>query len=159
MGESIIHLLHEVPIFDKLELEELELVEKRLFAHLFSEGDIVFNEGTTGNYVCFVVNGVLEVIKHSTNRNDGSNNMVVITTLSRGQSIGEMSIIDGLTHSATVRAKTETSVLILSRIEFDMLLDEFPRIGIKILKGISRLLSLNLRKTSNDLTELMLTIT
>jgi len=35
-------------------------------------------------------------------------------------------------------------------------LDQYPKIGIKILKGISRLLSQNLRKTSSRLADHLL---
>jgi CRP/FNR family cyclic AMP-dependent transcriptional regulator len=42
------------------------------------------------------------------------------------------------------------------RESFDLLLEENPQVGIKILKRISRLLSLNLRKTSSRLADYML---
>jgi len=42
---------------------------------------------------------------------------------------------------------------ILSKSAFDMILERHSKIGIKLLKGIARLLSYNLRKTSSRLTE------
>jgi len=42
---------------------------------------------------------------------------------------------------------------------FDFICEENPRIGIKILKGISRLLSMNMRKTSSRLVDYLLPMT
>ena len=101
----------------------------------------------------YLLEGELEVIKESAVEGKEG---IVISTLSKGQSIGEMSVIEKTPRSATVRARTATTVLTLSADGFDIILEKHPRIGIKILKGISRLLSMNLRKTSARLAEYML---
>jgi CRP-like cAMP-binding protein len=82
-----------------------------------------------------------------------------LSTLAKGRSIGEMSLIDNITRSATIKARNHTKMVKLSRKGFDSILDSFPRIGNKILKGIARLLSLNLRKTSSRLADYMLPMT
>jgi CRP/FNR family cyclic AMP-dependent transcriptional regulator len=71
-------------------------------------GEFVFKEGEKGDYVCFVMHGALDVIKLNQHAQP-----VVITTLAKGSSIGEMALIDKLTRSASVRACT-TSGLIVS---------------------------------------------
>ena len=115
--------------------------------------EIVFKEGDRGDYVCFVVDGSLEVIKES---ESGKN--VVISTLSKGRSIGEMAVIDECARSATVRARTKTTLVTLTKDNFDLILEENCTAGAKILKGISRLLSLNMRKTSSRLADYMLPV-
>ena len=65
-----------------------------------------------------------------------------------------MSIIDNFPRSATIKAQTDSKLVTLSRKDFDIILDEYPRIGIKVLKGMTRLLSLYLRKASGQLTEI-----
>jgi CRP/FNR family cyclic AMP-dependent transcriptional regulator len=82
----------------------------------------------------------------------------VITELSRGRSIGEMSVIGDFLRSATVKAQTETKLIILTQRNFELILEEYPKIGIKILKGISRLLSLSLRDTSGRLADYILPV-
>ena len=69
--------------------------------------------------------------------------------------IGEMALIDKLMRSASVRACTTSGLIVLTRKGFEMILKLHPDIGIKILKGISSLLSINLRKTSDKLAEFM----
>ena len=53
----------------------------------------------------------------------------------------------------TVRARTQATMVVLTREAFDSILKTHPQVGIKILKGIARLLSMNLRKTSSQLAD------
>ncbi len=144
-------LILYIPIFAKLKDEELRIVETCLNLIEVIPGETVFGEGDRGYYVCFVVDGSLDVLKRS---EDGEE--IVITTLSKGRSIGEMAVIDELPRSATVKARTKATLLTLSREKFNYILEENTVIGIKILKGITRLLSLNLRKTSTQLVDYIL---
>ena len=108
----------------------------------------MFREGAPGSYICFVMSGELEVVKEA---EDGK--AVAIATIGPGRSLGEMSIIDGLTCSATVVAREPSMVLALTRQDFEALVAEHPRLGTEVFRGISRLLSMSLRRTSADLAE------
>jgi CRP/FNR family cyclic AMP-dependent transcriptional regulator len=152
MTQAIVDfLILNIPIFSKLKSNELMGIEQYMKILDVIPGEIVFEEGERGDYVCFVVEGSLEVLKKT-----GSGENIVISTLSKGRSIGEMAIIDDLPRSATVRAKYKSTLLTLSRENFDYIIAKYPDIGVKILKGLSSLLCMNLRKTSNRLAEYML---
>jgi CRP/FNR family cyclic AMP-dependent transcriptional regulator len=152
--EPISDFLLNTPLFDGLKTNEIKNIAKHLSFIELSKDEILFKEGEKGNCVCFVVEGTLDVIKQSL-----TGESVIITALHRGRSIGEMSIIDDFPRSATVKARTQVKLVILTREDFDLLLEENPQVGIKILKKISRLLSLNLRKTSSRLADYMLPLT
>ncbi|MBW1774656.1 MAG: cyclic nucleotide-binding domain-containing protein, partial [Deltaproteobacteria bacterium] len=81
---------------------------------------------------------------------------VTIATLSKGRSIGEMSVIDNTPRSATVRSLTKSILIALTLDGLNHICNEHPKVGIEILKGISRLLSMNMRKTSSRLADYML---
>lgn len=83
----------------------------------------------------------------------------MISSLHRGRSIGDMAVLDNFPRSATVRSRTKATLITLTRDSFETILDKHPRIGIKMLKGLARLLSLNLRKTSSRLADYMLPVT
>lgn len=150
MSERLANYLHQVTIFSGLSAEELVAIEKYMFFSKVEPGEYVFREGEKGDYVCFVAEGTLDIIKVNPNAQP-----VVITSLTKGGSIGEMALIDKLTRSASVRARNASSLIVLTRKGFDLILKMHPEIGIKILKGISLLLSINLRKTSDKLAEFM----
>jgi CRP/FNR family cyclic AMP-dependent transcriptional regulator len=141
------------PFFETLTSEDVLIIAEHINFLEIDEGEFVFREGDEGECVYFVIDGELEVIKESAVEGREG---IVISTLSKGRSIGEMSVIEKTPRSATVRARSATTVLTLSADGFDIILEKYPKIGIKILKGISRLLSMNLRKTSARLAEYML---
>jgi CRP/FNR family cyclic AMP-dependent transcriptional regulator len=144
-------LILNIPILAKLENKELKTIEQYMNLLDVVPGETVFEEGDRGNYVCFVVEGSLDVFKKSETGED-----ILISTLSKGRSIGEMAVIDDLPRSATVKARTKSTLITLSREKFNYILAEHSIIGVKILKGIARLLCMNLRKTSSRLAEYML---
>lgn len=150
MSERLSDHLTHVTIFTGLAQEDLVAIEKYMFFSKVEPGEYVFREGEKGDYVCFVAAGSLEVIKVN-----GNSQPVVIARMAKGSSIGEMALIDKLTRSASVRAQTSSNLIVLTRKGFDLILRMHPEIGIKILKGVASLLSINLRKTSDKLAEFM----
>jgi CRP/FNR family transcriptional regulator, cyclic AMP receptor protein len=112
-------------------------------------GEILFNEGDKGDYVCFITTGSLEVIKMTT----WQNFTTVIATLYEGSCIGEMSLIDHAPRSATIRAYEDTKLAILTQRAFDVMVESEPELGVNILKGVAQTLSDNLRSTTDKLAD------
>lgn len=156
VGKAVTDFLFSFPFFESLTAEELLYIAEHINFLEIEPGETLFKEGDQGDSVYFVVDGELDVIKGSKSAKQGGVDSVVISTLSKGRSIGEMSVIDKTPRSATVKAKTKATLVALSAEGFDLILDQYPKIGIKILKGISRLLSQNLRKTSSRLADHLL---
>lgn len=148
--ETIIDFLIGLPLFNDLTPAELKAVARHMGFIEIKKGDVLFYEGDRGNYMCFVVDGILEVIKQTERQTEA-----IISTLTRGRSIGEMSVIDSFPRSATVRAQTPATLLILTREGFETLLSQHAQLGIKLLKSLARLLSMHLRKTSSQLADFM----
>jgi len=149
MKKVLNFMISDIPIFNELNDEDTEILNQYLFPKDLEKQGLVCKEGQHGSFLSFVANGVLEVIKTL----DGKE--ITIATLKQGDTLGEMALIDGLTRSATVRASQPSTILILRRDDFNSLLEKHPDVGIKILKGITRLMSLNLRKASAQITAYM----
>jgi CRP-like cAMP-binding protein len=154
LSKAIVDFFHDLPIFSRLNADEVRLVAKHMNVLELQPGETLFEESDRGNFMCFIAHGTLEVIK----KPGRSDQEVVITTLRKGQSIGEMSVVENLPRSATVKARATTKLFILSQAAFDHVLSKHYHIGIKLLKGIAILLSNNLRKTSSRLADHMLPI-
>lgn len=153
LTEMYVDFLLELPLFDALKEKELEIVASYMTFFELGKGEVLFRENDRGDCIYFVLGGIIDIIKGSS---PGSS--VVLASLSRGRSIGEMSIIDNYPRSATARARTQSSFLSLKQESFDKIINEYPSIGTKLLKAISRLLSQNLRKTSSRLADYILPI-
>ena len=154
LSRAVTDLLFGIPLFDEIRSDELKIFARHMNFMDFKPKEIIFSEGDTGGFVCFVTKGSLDVIKQNEKGKD-----VVIASLGKGRSIGEMSVIDDFPRSATVRANTNSTLLILTRKGFEQLLEQHPQIGIKLLKGLAKLLSMNLRRTSSLLADNMLPVT
>ena len=153
MRKDIIDYLIDFPLFDALKGNQLNIVADHMHYYVIDKGGILFKEGDKGDYICFVLDGVIDVLKKSV-----TGDSVVIAALPKGRSFGEMSIIDNFPRSATAKARTKSSFLTLTQMSFDTILKDYPQIGITILKGISRTLSQNLRQTSSRLADYILPI-
>lgn len=149
INKELQYLISDIPIFKELDGIDTEILSQYLYPKELAIGGLVCKEGQHGSFLSFVVSGELEVIKTL------DDHEVTITILNEGDTLGEMALIDGLTRSATVRACKASTILLLRRDDFNTLLNKHPEVGIKILKGIARLMSLNLRKASAQITAYM----
>ncbi len=151
--EAVYKFLNQVPIFDKLSREDLYILLPFMGYTILKKDEILFNEGDAANYVFFVAKGCLDVIKSI-----GGDDKVVITTLRKGKSVGEMSILDEMRRSATIKARTDSTLLLIGKISFEKVLQNHPQLGLKVVTGIALLLSYNHRKTSSRLADYMMPV-
>jgi CRP/FNR family cyclic AMP-dependent transcriptional regulator len=109
----------------------------------FQDGQIIFEEGSNGDWMYVVEEGVVEISKNI----DGQK--IVVETLKESDIFGEMSYIDKAPRSATATAKGTAVVGIIDRDFFD---DEFNRLSSDIQKMI-KILAFRLRKTTEEAAE------
>lgn len=150
LHEAISECLRGIPIFEDLGTSELGLITTHMHVTRIDQGAYLFKEGDPGDSVCFVVDGTLDVVK--TNDKGAQKH---IAHLANGSSIGEMAVVGKFPRSASVKAVTDATLLTLTRDRFNQICFDYPWIGVKILKAIAQLLSSYLRKTSENLSELM----
>ena len=141
--------LKNLLFFSYLSPEQMENIMAYFETLELRAGEILFNEGDKGDYVCFVTSGSLEVVKMTT----WQNFTTVIATLYEGSCIGEMALIDHSPRSATIRAHEDTKLAILTQRAFDVMLGSEPELGVNILKGVAQTLSDNLRSTTDKLAD------
>jgi CRP-like cAMP-binding protein len=146
--KEIFEMTGAIPVFDKIESVHVGIIATQMNIIHLDEGQQLFAEGEDSDYMCFIVSGTLEVFKQSQN-----GKKVSVSTLSRGRCVGEMALIDTFPRSATAIARTPCTLLAITRNSFDQILEERPRAGISLLKSISKVLSLHLRRTSGQLAD------
>lgn len=148
MSTIDLELLSNIPLFSDLSLEEINTIDQYLSNMEVQAEDTIFNENDDGDFVCFVTKGTLDVLKKNI-----SNELVSISQVNKGRAIGEMALVDKLKRSATVKARTNATLTLLTRNQFEIMQETHPKISNKILLYIARALSLNLRRTSNQLSD------
>ena len=137
-------------LFDTFNVEELKLLARHMSYIELQRGEFLFVEGDKGDFMGFVVRGILEVLKKSA---IGEN--IILARLAKGSLIGEMALIDKSPRSASVVCRQPTTMLTLTSKGFDRLTEKSPSTGVKFIRKISRLLSLNMRRTSSKLADML----
>lgn len=79
----------------------------------FKPGDIVFEQGQTGDCAYFIQHGEVEVL-----RARGGQPPIVVATLVSGQFFGESALIANDPRNATIRAKVPTKLAVLGKENF-----------------------------------------
>ena len=141
-------------------LEKSNLIDATPWAHEFSFSQIkrlaayidvyqvpkdmvLFYEGDKSAYLVLIVTGQVYVMKFDAMRNPRH-----IATLGPGKTIGEMCIIDGEPRSASAVTATDTTLLVMTAEKFNILMEEWPRVGAILVLKIAKLMSQYLRRTS-----------
>ncbi len=143
-NQELLQLLTEHPLFgDMKEADRAELAAMMVECH-YDAGAELFQEGDPGGELFLLGGGSVEVQKQ---RSHGSGR-VVIARFDRGGVIGEMSLVDHLSRSATVIAVQPTRAWVLSQEAFTEILNSKPSLAIQVLHSLATLLSQRLRNTS-----------
>lgn len=108
VADETLDLLRSVPIFSPLPPAVLEYLAGTLATVRKQAGEVVFNQGDSGDRYYLVAEGEVEVSV------DGR----VATTLGPGEGFGEIALLRDVPRTATVRAKTDVTLHALERDEF-----------------------------------------
>lgn len=110
-------------------------------------GEAVWHEGDACDYMTFIVSGLLEVKKET----EFKGRHITLAIYGAGSIAGELCMLDHQPRAVTATAIEEMRLLLLSIDMFDLLLEEHPLLGIKLLKGILLSTSTRLRKSFDRL--------
>jgi CRP-like cAMP-binding protein len=136
-------------------IENFSSAEVRLLSHFMDvyhadSGAEIIHEGAGGDFMMLILEGKVEVVKQ-----DRWNRPQVIAAVDPGNTLGEMSMIDGEPRFATCIAVEPTTVAILDRENLARIIVEQPMLGAKILMELVLMLSQRLRMTSSRLMQLL----
>ena len=143
--------LSEVDLLIGLSREEVAAVQSVLVERSWEPTQIVFPKGSPGNKLYMIASGeaTVSVPLHG----EGSRHRRLVT-FGPGNSFGEMSLIDGSPRSAEVVATQPLHCWVLSRKDYELLTQKFPRIATKLLERMCRNFSARMRQANEMITQL-----
>lgn len=97
----------------------------------FEAGEMIFSEGDLGTEMYIIQNGRVEIVKQIRGEE------MRLALLEKGDFFGEMSILEGLARTASVRAIDKTRVVEVNGSTFGQMLQENPEIAIRMLRKLS----------------------
>ena len=133
-----------------LESDGLATLATFMTAYELPAGTTIFREGDPGSFMLLVIDGSAKVLKEGDDDYDH-----VLAELYAGSALGEMTLVDGESRSASVITAKKTQILVLSRESFEDLGTHHPRVWGLVLAKLARQLSARLRATSDDLVDVI----
>lgn len=132
------------PLFDRFSKSEIAALCQ--FMHCFAapRDGILLAEGDGGDYALIILSGNVAVRKRSP-----EGELVTIANISRGSSLGEMSLIDGERRFASCIATEPTDFAVFTRHDLNEMLLGHPRLANKLLIRLMQILVGRLRTTGN----------
>jgi CRP-like cAMP-binding protein len=117
-------LIDELPIFEDLPEDVLSDLAGRVQLRSFPAGKTVFRQGDRPKALYVVRKGTLRVVEEGV---EGGNERV-LRTLGRGESFGELGLVDRRPRTATVRASVDSELFEVDEGTFDRLLANTARV-------------------------------
>ncbi len=109
--------LRAVPLFAKLEEDDLCRLEERSEVIRLAAGEELFAEGQPGQRAFVIHTGEIEIVKQTGDRE------VLLAVRKAGEVIGEMALLQDAPRSATARARTDAELIAIPKAEIDALME------------------------------------
>jgi len=113
------------------------------------DGAFLIEEGQKDDALHVITSGMMEVVSQT-----GGGAMVSLQVLREGDMIGEMGFIDGVEHSAGLRAMGNCELIRLDRASFEGLLHKDPDLVYRVMRAIMRTVHRILRSMNLQYVEL-----
>ncbi|MEE9514078.1 MAG: cyclic nucleotide-binding domain-containing protein [Anaerolineales bacterium] len=136
-------ILGSVELFEGITPAELQAISLICKEITFTSGDVITQQGETGEDLYIVLEGFVEVLHRGTAPEQSPRTIV---HLGKGQIFGEMALVDHGPRSATVRAASDpTALLMIHCDDFEQECEENHHLGYVVMRNIAADLSFKLR--------------
>jgi CRP/FNR family transcriptional regulator len=145
-----VELLRNTKLFKGSSKEELEIV-----VGLFQEREIkpnttIFTENMPAEALYIVKSGSVRITMMA-----GEGEELGLLLLGPGEFFGELSLVQESNRQVTARAETPVELLLLTRKDFEALMDLEPRVAARALAIITKLLAMRIKAYSEKLKDFL----
>lgn len=134
--------LAKIPLFSGLAAKQIDWLRSRLYARTFPANREVMVTGMPGDLVYIILSGTVKIYIPQPDGED-----VIVSILGPGDPVGEMSLIDHASRSASVITLETTSVLWMNPQDFKEALDNMATLS----QNMMRILSNRLRNSTGQI--------
>ena len=124
-------MLRNIPMFSTMDAARLKLLSFTSERVSYMAGEEFIKQGAVGESAFVIMSGDVEVIIETA---DGP---LIVGTIGANQLVGEVALLHNGRRSATLRAKTPVSCLLLSKDVFFHLLREFPDFSLAVMRDLA----------------------
>lgn len=146
---SVVAILKQADIFEGLTATQMELIGSICTEKQYSSGDVLFKENTPGDGLYVIVSGTVEIqVDPSLVAGHHVGDPYTIATLRRGQSFGEIALVDEGFRSASARVvQYDTHLIHIPREALMLLCNTYPALGYRLMRNLAADLAMKIRST------------
>ena len=156
---TIVNFLKQGDIFYQFTPTQLELVANLCQEATYQKDDLIFKENSSSKELYVIVQGEVDIFVDPSlvSSVDMSSENKIIATLRRGQSFGEVALVDeGLRSASACASQNNTRLLIIPRDKLIMLCDTYPQLGYRLMHNLAADLAMKIRNTDLRIREQLL---
>jgi CRP/FNR family cyclic AMP-dependent transcriptional regulator len=144
-------VLMQADIFYGIDRDDIKRIAQICEERTYRKGEIIFEENSSGVELYIIAEGEVEILVDPAMVSDQietRSDEKVIAHLHRGQSFGEIALVDQGIRSASARSTSKhTHLLVIPRTEILALCDKDPKLGYRLMRNLAADLSMKLRGT------------
>ncbi|MCJ7511338.1 MAG: cyclic nucleotide-binding domain-containing protein [Anaerolineales bacterium] len=152
--------LRQSDIFFDLDEAQLEWIAAICREQGFASGQIIFEENSASDELYIILRGEVEILIDPSLVSDQPEAVprpTTIATLRRGQSFGEVALVDQGLRSASARsASHDTLLLVVPRDSLMALCGQHPDLGFRLMRNLAAELAVKIRSTDLRMREELL---
>ncbi len=130
-----VSLLKGIALFEGLEESDLKKIASIIKERDVPKGTMLFQEGDPGDAFYLLKKGGVELLKK-----EGGKEKVVnsIEDSDKSNFFGEMALVEGVPRTASIRTSKDSSLMVISKTDFDMMLRLNSFIALRIMGALSK---------------------
>ena len=112
--------LRNIPLFANMTDTDIQQVCGIIHEVKLEAGEVLFEQGSPGDKAYAIREGQLEILTESSGRE------VLLAVRGPGDVIGEMSLLEQEPRMATVRARTDVTLIVITQHQFNQIMEVSP---------------------------------
>lgn len=157
---TIVDNIASCPLFNGLDVDEIEVFHPAFEAKVFTEGEAIMSEGDPGSSIVILTKGLVSISKALTlqpaTATDDTREKALITLSAQIRPFfGEMALVrEDAKRTATVKAETDCEIVELEKGAFVKVLKANPEIGYRVMYNVAKKLAGDLQRESQNVLKL-----
>ena len=154
---ALVNILKQSDIFYQFTTTQLELVANLCREAVYNEGDVVFSENSGSKELYVITQGEVDILIHRSTTGEEDKKGTSVARLRRGQSFGEVALVDeGLRSASACAAQKDTRLLVIQRDKLIMLCETYPQLGYRLMYNLAADLAMKIRNADFRIREQVL---
>lgn len=126
-----VELLRRIPMFSKIDPAKLRLLAFASERVTFPAGEILFHQGDPADAAYLIIDGSVAVTVQL------ASGPLLVAKVGKDQIVGEIGIICDVPRTATITAEQQTITLKITRDLFFQMINDFPVMGVEIMRVLA----------------------